>query len=327
MVAYYNEFKPEAAHMLRQLIKDELIAPGDVDDRSIIEVKPDDLKNYTQCHFFAGIGGWSVALRMAAWGDDMPVWTGSCPCQPFSTAGNQKGKKDERHLWPIWFKLISQCQPSAIFGEQVAAAIARGWWDDVANDLERENYACGAAVLPACSVGQPHKRDRLWFMANSNSRRFNTQSLDREYSKEYNSESCGLMGNSELYGFPPKKIAGELGSNAHESEERSQFTQQSEGASPPRDVSEHVANSQQQRRQGRLSGREDSQRENQHGYIGRSSTGSLDWVNCPDGKSRPVEPGICLLANGVQHRASLLHAFGNAIVPQVAAEFIKSCTN
>lgn len=327
MVAYYNEFKPEAAHMLRQLIKDGLVAPGDVDERSITEVHPDDLRNYTQCHFFAGIGGWSVALRLAGWSDDTPVWTGSCPCQPFSTAGKHKGKTDERHLWPVWFNLISEYRPAIIFGEQVAAAITHGWWDDVARDLEEKNYACGSAVLPACSVGKPHKRDRLWFVANCNSRRFHPLTGTEPYSEEYNTESCGNVGNAEYYGLSTETFTREPRSNALESAEGTQCAKQSKGTGTPRDVSEHVANSQQQGWQRRVSGRQDSQREDQHGHTGRGSAGSLEWIACPDGKSRPVEPGICLLANGVPHRSSILHAFGNAIVPQVAAEFIKSYTN
>lgn len=140
MSAYYNEFDPFAAAWLRELIKGGHIAPGDVDERSITEVKSDELKGYTQCHFFAGIGGWSHALRLAGWADDAPVWTGSCPCQPFSTAGNQKGKADERHLWPVWFELIKAVQPATIFGEQVASAIGHGWLDDVAEDLESVRF-------------------------------------------------------------------------------------------------------------------------------------------------------------------------------------------
>src|SRR5690348_1104404 len=121
MTAYYNEIDPQAAQWLRNLITAGLIAAGDVDCRSIAEVRPDDLRGYAQCHFFAGIGVWSHALRGAGWGDARPVWTGSCPCQPFSVAGDQEGFSDERHLWPVWFELIRECRPVAVFGEQVAS--------------------------------------------------------------------------------------------------------------------------------------------------------------------------------------------------------------
>lgn len=140
MPAYYNEIDPHAAQWLRKLIADGHIAPGDVDERSIVEVRPDDLRGYEQCHFFAGIGGWSLALRLAGWPDHRPVWSGSCPCQPFSSAGNKKGKADERHLFPVWFRLIKAVQPAIIFGEQVASAIGHGWLDDVAEDLESVRF-------------------------------------------------------------------------------------------------------------------------------------------------------------------------------------------
>lgn len=165
MTAYYNEIEPFAAQWLRNLIAEDLIAKGDVDERSIVEVKPAELRGYTQCHFFAGIGGWSLALRLADWPDERPVWTGSCPCQPFSSAGKRRGFADDRHLWPVWRKLIAECRPATVFGEQVAAAIGGGWLDAVFADLEAEGYACGAAVLPACGGGAPHIRQRCWFVA------------------------------------------------------------------------------------------------------------------------------------------------------------------
>ena len=165
MAAYYNEFDPFAAAWLKELIKDGLIADGIVDERSIADVQPEDLKGFTQCHFFAGIGGWSAAARLAGWSDDSPMWTGSPPCQPFSTAGNRKGQDDERHLWPVFFDLIRECAPSVVFGVQVASAIRTGWFDDLQNDMEAEGYATAMVVLPACSVGAPHKRDRLWYVA------------------------------------------------------------------------------------------------------------------------------------------------------------------
>ncbi len=163
--AYYNEIDEFAAAWLRQLIEEKAIAPGDVDTRSIAEVHGSDLRGYTQCHFFAGIGGWSLALRLAGWPDDRPVWTGSCPCQSFSAAGKQAGFADPRHLWPVWSALIRESRPPVVFGEQVEGAIGHGWLDLVSGDLEAEGYAVGAVVLGAHSVGAPHRRQRLWFVA------------------------------------------------------------------------------------------------------------------------------------------------------------------
>ncbi len=164
---YYNEIDPYAAQWLRNLIDAGHIAPGIVDERSITDVKPADLAGYTQCHFFAGIGVWSHALRQSGWPDSRSVWTGSCPCQPFSVAGNGEGTNDKRHLWPVWFGLIKQCRPDVVFGEQVESAIKYGWLDLVQDDVEREGYSLGAAGIPAAGVGAPHIRHRLYFVAQS----------------------------------------------------------------------------------------------------------------------------------------------------------------
>ncbi|HIE4798991.1 TPA: DNA cytosine methyltransferase [Serratia marcescens] len=164
-VAYYNEIDPYAAQWLRNLIAAGHIAPGDVDERSIEDVKPDDLRNYTQCHFFAGIGVWSYALRNAGWPDDKPVWTGSCPCQPFSAAGKGSGFDDERHLWPSLHWLISECRPQHVFGEQVASGNANAWFDLVQADVEAMGYAFGLVPFPSAGVGAPHIRDRAYWVA------------------------------------------------------------------------------------------------------------------------------------------------------------------
>ena len=170
MTAYYNEFDPDAAAWLRELIADGLIAPGDVDERSIIDVSAKDIKGYGQCHWFAGIGGWSYALRIAGWPDDAAVWTASLPCQPFSTAGKGLGKQDERHLLPHFLELVKKCKPDTIFGEQVERAIGHGWLDDLQATMEAENYAVGHCVLGAHSIGAAHIRQRLYWVAHAEGR-------------------------------------------------------------------------------------------------------------------------------------------------------------
>lgn len=168
MTAYYNEIDPYAAQWLRNLIAAGHIAPGEVDERSIVDVQPDDLRGFTQCRFFAGIGGWSYALRLAGWPDDRPVWTGSCPCKPFSSAtrGRGLGKRSSEHLWPAWHKLIVAHCPSIVLGEQIENA--RAWLDDVCADMEAVGYSCDAAILPAYCVGQDHARKRIYFAGHSN---------------------------------------------------------------------------------------------------------------------------------------------------------------
>lgn len=163
MTAYYNEFDPKAAAWLRELIKQGHIAEGVVDERSIVDVRPEHLVGYDQCHFFAGIGVWSHALRTAGWPDDRPVWTGSCPCQPFSAAGKRGGTDDHRHLWPEFFRLIAECRPVTVFGEQVASKDGLAWLGAVYADLEGAGYAVGAVDTCAAGFGAPHIRQRLYF--------------------------------------------------------------------------------------------------------------------------------------------------------------------
>ncbi|MGC2778799.1 MAG: DNA cytosine methyltransferase [Bradyrhizobium sp.] len=163
----YNENAPFAADWLEDLIIHDLIAPGTVDRRSVADLSPEDVAGTGQRHFFAGIGGWSHALRIAGVRDDAPIWTGSCPCQGLSDAGQRRGFLDPRHLWPAWFALIEICRPPIIFGEQVASRLGLVWLDLVFADLERCGYTVGAADLCAAGVGAPHQRQRLYFVAHT----------------------------------------------------------------------------------------------------------------------------------------------------------------
>lgn len=275
---YYNEYDPKTAAWLRELIKVGAIPDGHVDERSIAEVSPDDLRGFTQCHFFAGIGGWSLALQLAGWSSDKPVWTGSCPCQPFSSAGKGLGAADERHLWPVFFELIRKCRPEHVFGEQVASAIGHGWLDGVSADLEAEGYACGATVLGAHSVGAPHIRQRLYWVAYSGSERHNGQHalLQREESRREQQDCTETSGSSED------------GRLAHDSSKRL----------------------------------ERSARQSLQGGSSSTFWSSAIWHPCRDGKARRIEPSIFPLVDGLSGRVGLLRGAGNAIVPQVAAEFI-----
>lgn len=188
MTAYYNEIDPYCVEWLRSLIKAGHLPDGEVDDRSISEVEPGDLRGFTEHHFFTGIGGWPLALRLAGWTGGN-VWTGSAPCQPFSAAGKQRGTADERHLWPEFFRLIAECRPATIFGEQVAGAIRMGWLDEVFSGLESEGYACGSAVLPASCFGAIHTRRRLYFVADSK--------WDKQPREEPCSREVGRVGRVE----------------------------------------------------------------------------------------------------------------------------------
>jgi len=325
-VNYYNEIDPKAAQWLRTLISANLIPQGDVDTRSIVEVRPADLAPYTQCHFFAGIGGWPYALQLAGVPATTPLWTGSCPCQPFSSAGKGLAQADERHLWPVFFDLIRQCRPDTVFGEQVASAIGKGWLDGVSSDLERENYACGAAVLGAHSVGAPHIRQRLYWVAHSQ--------LQHERSTEPHGtragdfvglREAGGLGNAERQQHERRGGIGNVGRPPDQKQGETRERQRSGEANSGSGADYHglvLTNS-----DGCQPG---SAAASPAGYGGAAESAGF-WddarlVACRDGKTRriPTEPAFFPLAHGLPARVALLRGYGNAIVPQVAAEFIQA---
>jgi len=319
MTAYYNEIDPYAAQWLRNLIEAGHIAPGDVDERDMQEVKPDEIKGYTQHHFFAGIGGWSLALRLAGWPDKRPVLTGSPPCQPFSSAGKRLGVKDERHLAPHFLSLVAALRPPVVFGEQVAAAVRKDdWLDDLLNALEGEGYATGAIVLPACGVGAPHIRQRLWFTARLDDTGCSGRAAGTFAQR---SVSTGEGGEKAEWSNPRGEAWG--GRNSGGMDDAGSERRQQEPSSPPSNETQDGA--------ARRVWREpDSDYEpTGHGEGCRSDPNhggwnSPDWLFCQDGKWRPVEPGTFPLAHGIPARVGRLRAFGNAIVPQVAAEVLKA---
>jgi DNA (cytosine-5)-methyltransferase 1 len=323
-----------------------MIPDGEVDERSITDVRPKDLDGFVQCHFFAGIGGWSAALNIAKSEIHKNLWTGSCPCQPFSTAGKRNGVNDERHLWPDFFRLIAARKPEIVFGEQVASSEVVGtqletafivavqagefaranklanklvktkgfhyqprWVDRVRADMEAEGYSFEFHVLGAHSVGAPHIRQRLWWVGYTKDG--NREIPERESRK--NSQLRRPSGFGGMVNLFKPGLAGYAGDGYDRGE-------------PGRNDSETAGS-----------------------VTAPIWNGSAVWWPCRDGKlrripGREIEPEIQRVVDGVspgldgcglvcdekifplttetEGRAHLLRGYGNAIVPQVAAEFV-----
>jgi DNA (cytosine-5)-methyltransferase 1 len=350
MTTYYNEFDPYAAQWLRNLINAGHIAPGIVDERSIEDVRPEELTEFTQCHFFAGIGVWSYALRRAGWPDDRPIWTGSCPCQPFSAAGQGNGFADERHLWPAFYHLIEQCRPASLAGEQVASKDADPWLDLVQTDLEALGYAFGAVAFPSAGVGAPHIRDRTYWTAHTDhggrigrrsskagdgrdSARVEPERLRHVVGLAYADCSTGGQRGKDVRGrfdgsdaqsrsglgggIVPGGLADTNMSGEHTLlRSRAEYPAENVRCSPLSGPFGHVASGSSQH--GRV-------RESQPDATGPTNGiwSAADWLSCRDGKWRPVEPGTFPLVNGAASRVGRLRAYGNAINAEAARVFIE----
>jgi DNA (cytosine-5)-methyltransferase 1 len=286
MSIYFNDNEPFVVPWLGSLY------PGaTVDGRSVEEVTPADVEGYTRAHFFAGIGGWEYALTLAEWPEASPVWTASLPCQPFSSAGKRLGVKDERHLWPVFRNLVEQCRPPRILGEQVASKAGREWLAGVRADLEALGYAVGAADLCAASAGAPHIRQRLFWVAYAE-----RTAREQGWATDETGEGTGTQGAGS-HAEPRRR--GDAGGVAY-----------ADGEGP----------------QGRYI-RRDGTYQCLARPDGLGPWSAYDVIECADGKARripPLESGVFPVADGVPQRVGRIRAYGGAIVPQVAAEFIRA---
>jgi len=292
---YVNEIDPYCAQWLQNLMDAGVLPPGHIDTRSIEDVTPNDLAGYTQCHFFAGLGGWIYALDLAGWPRDRPVWTGSCPCQPFSAAGKGAGFADERHLWPAWQHLIAQRKPATVFGEQVASKAVDDWIDLVHADMEGLGYAFGSVPFPSAGVGAPHIRDRNYWVSDTRSAGLQERVSDGRVQR---AEVLAQQGEAVVRDGAIVRLGhAELSAQERQRQHGRQVVPEQEAKGP--------------------------------GLSGATSGfwGHVEWLACADGKLRPVEPGTFPLAHGIPGRVGRLRAYGNAINPHQAAEFVAAFMN
>lgn len=239
MKVYYNENDPQKVFWLKELMNDGVITPGEIDERSITDVQPADLVGFTRCHFFAGIGIWDYALIHAGWPVDREVWTGSCPCPPFSTAGKKKACSecggtnpvphvgrtgyfvcclcghawfaDARHLWPEMWRLKRDQRPPSFFGEQVASEDGRTWFASVRASLEILGYAARGFDLCAAGVGSPTIRQRLFFVADTVSERWReVRDHNSEYDRHISPAGGEVSGMANGEGERGKRSAGNV---------------------------------------------------------------------------------------------------------------------
>ncbi len=330
MSAYYNEIDPYCVQWLRNLIRAGAIASGDVDDRPIQEVQPADVAGYTQCHFFAGLGGWSHAARLAGWPDDRPLWTGSCPCQPFSVAGGRKGIEDARHLWPDFHRLIRPSRPAVVMGEQTSSTPGYAWLHGVESDLEAEAYTFRAVDIPACSVNAPEIRNRLYWVACTEDQESGRRRVCRpgesrgpdkvRSSGEFTGRGEGMrLACSDDAGLAVGSLAGDQRGDVR-----------SEGAAA---LSGGAGNGGFGQPHGdgcgwtglRVSARRPQQAD---ADAVRPSEGFWDdWQLIgpdPDGNYRRIKPGLAPLVARVSGHVGQIRAYGNAINAELAAEVIRA---
>ena len=297
------------------------------------------------------------------WRGRIDVLTGGFPCQPFSVAGQRKGANDDRYLWPEMLRAIREIQPAWVVGENVAGIltmvqpgkeveVGNGFAlfnenhlyrteqqyviETVCQDLEREGYSVQPFVIPACAVGAPHRRDRVWIVAH----RSDTRSESLQCGREDEVCTAGIASNSDEYRSMPR-TAGE----GTERSRRKHLTQPEEWENPsqradglhglPRDASNPDSDELQRECFSREAEAERWKDEN-----GRfKEYSSNNWATLPADRwsdfptQSPVrsrDDGFPIPMDGItfsKWRQEAIKAYGNAWVPQVAYEIFRIINN
>ena len=216
---------------------------------------------------------------------DCDIITAGYPCQPFSQAGKRQGEEDSRHVWPYIRKIVASKRPSWVVFENVYGHISLGL-DTVLTDLATEGYTTRTFVVPAVAIGAPHRRHRVWIVGYAT-----------DDGCDGGSEATGRAGAQSEQDESRPEVRGELGGPGSD-----------------------VADADDQRPQGWVSGRQDTERQGVNGHAGCSSAIHRQ----PNQEWWTTEPDVGRVAHGVSGRVDRIKGLGNAIVPQIAQQIAES---
>lgn len=224
---------------------------------------------------------------------------GGFPCQPFSVAGKQKGKDDNRYLWPEMLRIVSEAKPTWLIGENVPGIINLAL-DSVCADLEDEGYEVQTLVIPACAVNAPHKRSRVWIIAHTDSKNESNVPIN---------VAQWMVSDAQYFGRDTAAQQRCHGETVFSIEKGKNGSGESEGVYTSTSMAD--ANSQGLQRR-------DVTGSYKKTYSGIESRGQSKR-NSPENRSKQwdVEPSMGRVANGVSRRVDRLRGLGNAVVPQI----------